>query len=318
MKFSFPFTARQRQVMESPAQILWIGAGTKTGKSAALFCWLIEGLLKGQACAFVGPWFFRSKSAFDQIKILLEPFIRSREVRINESRLQITSTGHGYIDFQSADNPNAAFGSNYDRVVIDEASRCPREIFPAALTTISATNGMVRAAFNVELGQKNWAIANLLRVQRLSPEERTRTGEDYLTFPSGGDGLVSPALIELMRSQMPEILWRALYLGEIPSSDCSLFRNLERIFVGQEREMPAEGVRYFLGVDLARKQDFTACTVIDEDGHVVAMERFSQMDWSLQVRQGGAALSHIPLREVRCGLDRRRRSDLRTTGRPGP
>ena len=219
--------------MESPAQILWIGAGTKTGKSAALFCWLIEGLLRGQACAFVGPWFFRSKSAFDQIKILLEPFIRSREVRINETRLQITSVHGGYLDFQSADNPNAAFGSNYDRVVIDEASRCPREIFPAALTTISATNGMVRAAFNVELGQKNWAIANLLRVQRLSPEERARTGEDFLTFPSGGDGLVSPALIELMRSQMPEILWRALYLGEVPTSDCSLFRNLDQVFLGQ-------------------------------------------------------------------------------------
>jgi len=76
-----------------------------------------------------------------------------------------------------------------------------------------------------------------------------------------------------------------LYLAEIPDSDFSLFRNLDKVFSGHARETPAEGVRYFLGVDLARKKDFTSATVISEDGHVVAMERFSQMDWSLQVQR---------------------------------
>ena len=285
MKFKFPFTERQRRMMDSPARILHIGAGTKTGKSAALFCWLIEGLLRGEAGVFVGPWFFRSKRAFDEIKILLEPWIRGRQCRVNEARLQITAVGGGYLDFVSADNPNVAFGSNYDRVVIDEASRCPSEIFPAALTTISATNGKVRLAFNLELGSKNWAIANLLRVQRLSPDERVRTGEDFMTFPTGGDGLVDPALVEMLRSQMPEPLWRALYLGEIPTSDCSLFRNLDRIFTGRELEEPVFGSHYVMGVDLARKTDFTVVTVMDMEGRAVASERFHQISWSLQVER---------------------------------
>lgn len=285
MKFHFPFTDRQALMVRHPARILHVGTGTKTGKSMGLYCWLIEGLLKGEACVFTGPWFFRSKRAFDEIKNLLAPFIRSRQVRVNEGRLQITASGGGYLDFTSGDNPNSAFGGNYHRVVIDEASRCPRELYPAALTTISATNGKLRLAFNLELGSKNWAISNLLRVQRLSAEERIRTGEDFLTFPTGGDGLVDPGLIELMRSQMPLPLWEALYLGKIPDSDCSLFRNLDKIFVGRELEEPVYGEQYFLAADVARKKDWSVLTVIDDHGRVVGMDRFHQISWSLQVER---------------------------------
>src|SRR6266851_1974291 len=287
MKFHFPFTDRQALMVRHPARILHIGTGTKTGKSMGLYCWLIQGLLKGEACVFTGPWFFRSKRAFDEVKNLLAPFIRSRQVRINEGRLQVTAVGGGYLDFTSADNPNAAFGSNYHRCVLDEASRCPREIYAAALTTISATNGKLRLAFNLELGSKNWAIANLLRVQRLSPEERARTGEDFLTFPSGGDGLVAPDLIALMRSQMPLPLplWEALYLGKIPDSDCSLFRNLDKIFTGTELEGPVFGRQYILAADVARKKDWSVLTIIDDRGHICACDRFHQISWSLQVER---------------------------------
>ncbi len=287
MKFSFPYTERQRRLVEHPARILHIGAGTKTGKSAALFCWLIEGLLNGEATCYCGPWFFRSRAAFDQVKILLQPFIARRVVRVNEARLQIRSTSNGYLDFVSGDNPDAAFGGNYHRIVVDEASRQPSAIYAAALTTISATNGKLRLAFNLELGSKNWAVANLLRVQRLTVDERARTGEDFLTFPTGGDGLVDPALVELMKSQMPESLWKALYLGVIPESDASLFRNLDEIFKGRELEKPVDGCIYFIAADLARKSDWTVVTVIDDNGRVVASDRFNQISWALQVERVG-------------------------------
>ena len=128
MRFDFPFTERQRQMVEAPERIVWIGCGTKTGKSMALYCWLIEGLLNGDAGVFCGPWFFRSKAAFDQMKNLLAPFIVARSVKCNEARLQFASTTGGYVDFVSADNPNALFGANYDRVVLDESSRLPEAI----------------------------------------------------------------------------------------------------------------------------------------------------------------------------------------------
>src|ERR1700678_2123949 len=117
MKFEFPLTERQKRLVESTVRILICGAGTKTGKSFGAYVWLIRGLLSGQACVFCGPWFFRSRAAFDAMKILLQPFILARTVKVNEARLQLSAVGGGYCDFVSADNPNALFGANYDRVV---------------------------------------------------------------------------------------------------------------------------------------------------------------------------------------------------------
>jgi hypothetical protein len=271
-------------MLHHPARVLWCGTATKTGKSASSYVWLIDGLLSGEACAFIGPWFFRSRSAFDSIKILLEPFIRKRTVRVNESRLQITASGGGYIDFQSADNPDCLFGGNYHRLVLDESSRMPEAIHSAALTVISATAGKLRLFFNLELGVKNWSIRNLLRVQRLSEAERLETGEDFLTFPTD-PLLVDPKLVEQLRLQMPLALWQALYEAKIPESDASLFRNLDKIFVGRELEAPMDGRQYFLAADVARKKDWSVLTIVDDEGHVVATDRFHQISWSLQVER---------------------------------
>ena len=42
---------------------------------------------------------------------------------------------------------------------------------------------------------------------------------------------------------------------------------------------------YYMGVDLARKSDWTVCTVISDRGDVVQADRFHQISWSLQVER---------------------------------
>jgi hypothetical protein len=44
-------------------------------------------------------------------------------------------------------------------------------------------------------------------------------------------------------------------------------------------------MNYYMGIDLARKKDWTVATVIDGDGRVVAMDRFHQVSWALQVER---------------------------------
>src|SRR5579864_1841986 len=227
-------TPRQQQMVRHPARILWLGCGTKTGKSVACALWVAEGILAGESCAWVGPWFARTRSGFENVRALLQPMIAAGTVRAAEGMLRIRHQNGGSLESFSGDNPQGVFGGNYHRVVLDEASRMPSAILAAALTTTSATNGRLRCAFNLELGQKNWAVASLLRVQAMSAAERVAAGEDFLTFPTGGDGLVAPELIASMRAQMPETLWRALYLAEIPTDDVSLFRRLDEVFSENE------------------------------------------------------------------------------------
>lgn len=286
--FTFPLTDRQRKLVESTARVLFIGAGTKTGKSMGLFCWLIDGLLQGEACCFMGPWFFRSRTAFNEIKNLLRPWIANRQVKVNEQRCAISCVNGGTLDFLSADNYQTTFGQNYHRIVLDESSRMPSGAYTAALTTIASTGGRMRCAFNLDLGMRNWSIRHLIRIQGLTPEERARTGEDFMTFPTGGDGLVADETIQQFMQQMPLVLWEALFLAQIPTEDSSLFRNLDKIFTGHEREKPESGKRYFMGIDLGRRKDFTCLTVIDENGDVVWSERFTAVDWNVQC--GRAAL----------------------------
>jgi hypothetical protein len=286
--FIFPLTDRQRKLVESKARALFIGAGSKTGKSMALYCWLIDGLLQGEPCCFIGPFFFRSRTAFNEIKNLLRPWIANRQVKINEQRCVITCINGGVFDFLSGDNYQTLFGANYKRIVLDESSRMPSGAYTAALTTIASTNGQIRCAFNLDLGVRNWSVKHLLRIQGLSPEQRAETGEDYATFPTGGDGLVSDETIQQFKAQMPLVLWEALFLAKIPTEDSSLFRNLDKIFSGHEQEKPTPGKRYFMGIDLGRRRDFTCLTVISEDGDVVWCERFTAVDWNVQT--GRAAL----------------------------
>lgn len=42
---------------------------------------------------------------------------------------------------------------------------------------------------------------------------------------------------------------------------------------------------YYMGVDLARKSDWTVATVIDDRGNVVQADRFHQISWSLQTER---------------------------------
>jgi len=282
-------TPRQREMLEHEARILWLGTGTKTGKTFALAAWVAQGIVTGERTCWVAPWYPRARAAFETIRSILAPLIDSGDFQATETMLRIRGANGGGLDCFSGENYQGIYGGNFGRVVVDEASRCPSALWPAVLTTISATNGRARAAFNLELGSRNWAIRNLLRVQAMTSEQRVVASEDFLTFPTGGDGLVDPALIGLLRSQMPEPLWRALYLAEIPESDTSLFRNLDKIFVGRELDGPLEGHRYAAGIDLGRKQDWTVVTVIDcETGAVVASDRFHEISWTLRCERAAA------------------------------
>lgn len=286
----FPaLTENQRALLASPARVLWVGAGTKTGKTVALAIWVAQGFLAGERCAWVGPWHRRTRSAYEVIKALLDVPLRRGDVAATDSTMRLSTPAGGRVEFLSGDNPEAIYGEGFHRVVIDEASRQTETSLTAALTTISATGGRVRLAFNLERGARNWAIRHLLRVRHLTPEERARGGEDAMTFPTAPEGFVDRALIDSLRDKMPEAMWRALYEAEIPDEDVALFRNLDEVFTGAARPEPVRGRHYVAGVDLARKQDWTVVTVMDaRSGDVVHADRFNQLDWGVQVERVAA------------------------------
>lgn len=280
---------RQADLIRNPATVLWLGAGTKTGKTIGLALWVAQGILNGEPTAWCGPWAAKTRRAYEQVKKILEYAIQIGDVNENDTTMRLTSRSGGSFTGFTGDNADAIFGDAFKRFVIDEASRQKELSFTAALTTVSATAGQVKIGFNLDHGAKNWAIKNLLRVKAMNPAERLAAGEDLMTFPTIDEGFVKPEFIELMRSKMPQVMFDALYNAIIPESDIALFRNLDDLFVLEPLPGPRDGGIYVMGVDLARKRDWTVLDVVDVlTGDHVATDRFHEISWTLQYERAAA------------------------------
>jgi hypothetical protein len=76
-----------------------------------------------------------------------------------------------------------------------------------------------------------------------------------------------------------------------------------------------------MGVDLAKHMDFSVLTVMDDGCHVVAFERFDQLDWVLQRKRIAALASRYHARVIVDSsgvgdpvVDELRREDLHVEG----
>lgn len=302
---------RQADMFFHPAKVLWIGAGTKTGKTVALQFWIADGILRGEPTAWSGSVDQKAKQAYIGIKQIVASSVATaytgrrfgdeagdlnlgEAVAIAEARVGLsfndsTSTIYGpqgntlFYKF-TGENFKPIYGDAYKRFVIDEASRQTRDTYSAALTTTSATKGKIRLAFNLDYGARNWAISELVRVRHLSAEEREKQSVDFMMFPTLAEAWVDPDEVERIRtSGMPRVMFDALYNAVIPEEDAALFKNLDALWSGEAPKMPDMGHTYVMGVDLARKQNWTVATVLDVTAsRFVAAMRFTQLDWSTQ------------------------------------
>jgi hypothetical protein len=89
-----------------------------------------------------------------------------------------------------------------------------------------------------------------------------------------------------MRMELTERRFAQEILAQFLDDAGGVFRGVMACATATRQDGPIEGHHYVMGVDLARRVDFTVCTVIDTTTHqMVAMDRFNQIDWSLQVQR---------------------------------
>lgn len=262
-----------------PHRILWIGTGTKTGKTTGLSVWLGEGIVLGERCAWIGPYHKRTRTGFEHIAAAFADAEHAGLVRINrgsEMRIECPGTG-GVLECFSGDSPNSIYGDAFHRVVVDEATRMGPAVLPAVMSIVTATRGKVRLAFNLDQGRRHWAIQGFLSARAGGDPEH-----GYVFLTTAESKYVDAETIETMRRTLPDQIFRALYLGEIQEDGAGVFRGVERCHEGALAD-PAIGRRYVIGVDFARKNDFTVAVVMDMSSrHVVGFERVFGMPWGEQ------------------------------------
>ncbi len=248
-----------------------VEASTKAGKTAACLVWIIEQALQGksgQDFYWVAPVYGQAKIAFRRLKAGLP----RESYTVNESDLTLTLINGARIVCKSAEKPDNLYGEDVFAAVFDEASRAREEAWHALRSTLTATRGKCRIIGNVK-GRKNWAYKLARKAESGEPG---MSYQKITAYDAIDAGILSQDEIEDARRQLPDNVFRELYLAEPSDDEGNPFGMVAiRDCV---RPMSINAPVCF-GVDLAKSVDWTCIIGLDKNKQVCRFERF-QKSWN--------------------------------------
>ena len=278
------YPAQERAIFNG-ARYSLIEASTKAGKTVGCIAWITEQAFKGKSGQnfwWVAPIFPQAKIAFRRLKRYLPQEVFSA----NESELTITLLGGRRIWFKGADKPDSLYGEDVYAAVVDEASRVKEEAWHALRSTLTATRGPVRIIGNVK-GRKNWAYRLARKAEAGEPDMHYAK---LTAWDAVEGGVLEAAEVEDARRQLPENVFRELYLAE-PADDEGNPFGIQAIRACIGPMSNAAPVAW--GWDLAKSVDWTAGIALDADGATCRFERF-QKPWQETLAAIERATGAIP------------------------
>tara|TARA_Y100000593_G_scaffold19936_2_gene39952 strand:- start:776 stop:2044 length:1269 start_codon:yes stop_codon:yes gene_type:complete len=105
-------------------------------------------------------------------------------------------------------------------------------------------------------------------------------------FTTYNNELIAREEIEEMKSTMPMLKYKQEILAEFVDYAGGAFKGVDRIV--KEYNIPIahkDGENYTMGVDLAKKNDFTVITVLDSEGRLVYYDRFQDVNYETQKKR---------------------------------
>lgn len=264
------YPAQERAIF-SDARYAIIEASTKAGKTVGCIAWLAEQAFAGSDGHnfwWVAPIYGQAKIAFRRMKRFLP-----REVfTANETELTITLVHGPRIWFKGAERPDNLYGEDVYAAVVDEASRVREEAFYALRSTLTATRGPVRIIGNVK-GRKNWAYKMARRAEAGDPDMHYAK---LTAWDAVEGGVLQASEVEDARRQLPDAVFRELYLAE-PADDEGNPFGIQAI---RACVAPmSTGQPFAWGWDLAKSVDWSVGIALDKEGRTCRFDRF-QKPWT--------------------------------------
>ena len=238
---------------------------------------IIEAALKGMPVAWFSPTYKMLSEAWRDLKGLLQP-VTARALA-SEHRLELV-TG-GVIDMWSLDAPDSARGRKYGRVVVDEAAMIAgledafNAVIRPTLTDLKGDAWLPSTPKGMNFFWKAWTWG----------QDPNMPDWASWQLPTIANPYIDPEEVEAARLMLPERIYQQEYLATFLEEAGGVFRGVsECIDKGRgENEAYCRDLQYSLGVDLARVEDFTVLTVLDNNGRQVYFERFNQISWERQI-----------------------------------
>lgn len=245
---------------------------------------------------WVAPSYKQSEMAYRLVKRLL-PMGAYQEYKA-DLRLEIIAPDnslHSAIEFKSADNDDNLRGFGVHFAIVDEAARISEEARTSIFTTMTQTDGRI-VFISTPKGRNQFyedyskGDKSDLLVGDVDPNPEWLS----IKMPTWTNPYVKPQRIQLMQRTMPSDVFEQEIAARFQLESAGVFRGIQGCIkkgLVDQRGLPINetslpGQRYVVGVDLARKKDYTVIIVIDVlRRHVVYFARFNDMSWAVQKRR---------------------------------
>lgn len=269
----------QEQFHNSEARFRILACGRRWGKTISGANEFIKQMIQAgpEAVGFaVAPTFWHTQK---QWKEVLRYCPRQIITDIHRGEHKITLIGKREVWFRSCDNPDSLRSEGIDILWMDEGGQIKEAAWNEALRP-ALMDKKGKAFFTGTPKGRNWYFQLWTRGQ--DPEDKNYKS---WTFSSCDSPYIDPEEIKDTFKGMTELAYRQEIMAEFLDDVGSVFRGVDKCING-ELEPPKHPLKlYFMGVDLAKHVDFTVLCVLDQDGHLVAFDRFSQLDWVFQQKR---------------------------------
>ena len=270
-----PLHPRQREIALDDARFKVAAAGRRFGKTrlGAALCMMTAGA--GGRAWWVAPTYPVAQVGWRLIRRMALQ-IPGAEVRQAE-RIATLPNG-GEIQVRSADNPDSLRGEGLDFVVMDECAFIHEDAWQEALRPALADR-KGRALFISTPKGRNW----FWRLWQRCIDDHDHEWHGW-QLPTAANPYIDPTEIEAARLGLPERIFAQEFLAQFLDDAGGVFRRVMDAATATPQDGMIGGHEYTFGVDWGRSNDFTAIAVLDvTTAELVALDRFNQIDYSLQL-----------------------------------
>jgi phage FluMu gp28-like protein len=253
-----------------------VACGRRFGKTETGKILTIDRALAGRVCWWISPTYRMADDVWRSLKTTLD----GEWIDKNETLRRIDLPGGGVIRVQSGHDPDALRGAGLDLAVLDEAAFLHPDVWHAAIRP-ALVDRRGEALFLSTPNGRNWFWGLYMLGQHAANSQW-----QSWRFPTSANPLIDPAEIDAARDLLPEHLFKQEYEAEFLADAGAVFRNVDAAATALQQEQAMSGHRYVMGLDLARRVDYTVCVVLDistSPVEMVSIDRFNQVDWAIQV-----------------------------------
>jgi hypothetical protein len=251
--------------------------GRRYGKTILGTNRLIPPALEGYPVAWFAPTYKYLREVWNDFVRILQPLNPS----CNKSERRIELCTGGVIEFWSLQDEDAGRSRKYKRVVIDEAAKV-KNLKTAWFEAIRPTLADMRGdadLYSTPKGKDFFFECFCQGIDPLEPEWAA------WQMPTSTNPFIHPDEIEELRRKLPERVYAQEILAQFLDDAGGVFRGVNAVVdkgrIANEKAKPH--LIYSQGSDLARIEDFTVNSILDQNGRQVFFDRFNQISWTRQV-----------------------------------